>query len=313
MSPAAKDGAIVVGVTGEGRETAALTLAAEIARRDGAEVVLVHAVHDVVPPPPPPTVLLTYEDAIAVAHQVLDGVRQELEHLTGGDVPVRALARTGRPASVLVEASRDARMVVVQHRTDRSIGRLFVGSTANGAAAHADCPVVSVTGDWEPGRLGAEVVVGVHGDGSPRQAILAGLAWAEAAGTSVRVVHGWRLEPGYEDLVTEDVAREWSRQAERTIEDVVADLRRAHPAVPVSVEVHHEWPTRVLIDLSESASLVVVGRHGVQRLLGERLGSHARTILRGARGPVMVVPVRPDVAPDRDDADIDPDEVSPQA
>lgn len=306
MAPAGKK-PIVVGVTGAGLERAALAFAAEIAKRDGSDIVLVHAVQDIAPPPPP-AYLLTYEQAHAVAEHILAEVRQELDRMTGEAVRVRTLARAGRPAGVLVEASRDARLVVVQHKTERSLGRLFIGSTANGAAARADCPVVSVPGDWEPSRLGAEVVVGVHGDGSPRQAIAAGLAWADAAGTSVRVVHGWRLDPAYEGLITEVMAEEWNRQAEKAISDVVAEARKAHSSVTVSVEAHHEWPTPLLIELSATAGMVVVGRHGIGRLLGERLGSHARTLLKGAKGPVMVVPVRPEA----DSPDDDADDVSPQ-
>ena len=52
-------GGVVVGVTGPGRETAALKFAAEWAARERAEVVLVHA-YGAALPPPPPSVLMTY-------------------------------------------------------------------------------------------------------------------------------------------------------------------------------------------------------------------------------------------------------------
>ena len=40
------DGAVVVGVTGRGRDSAALRLALDCARREGADVLLVHAFQD---------------------------------------------------------------------------------------------------------------------------------------------------------------------------------------------------------------------------------------------------------------------------
>ena len=70
------------------------------------------------------------------------------------------------PAHTLVELSRGARLVVVQHRDAHWLGRLFVGSTVNGAAAHSECPVISVPVGWEPGRP-RRVVVGVHEGARP--------------------------------------------------------------------------------------------------------------------------------------------------
>jgi hypothetical protein len=69
-------GAVVVGVTGPGRETAALMFAAECAGRDRAEVVLVHA-YGAALPPPPPSVLMTCSQAADTADWVLKGVEEE--------------------------------------------------------------------------------------------------------------------------------------------------------------------------------------------------------------------------------------------
>ena len=87
-------------------------------------------------------------------------------------------------ARVLVDLGRGARMVVVQHRQVRGLGRLFVGSTATATAAHADCPVISVTHDWKAGDAPGEVVVGVHEGGEPREVLEAGFSWAAATDAS---------------------------------------------------------------------------------------------------------------------------------
>jgi nucleotide-binding universal stress UspA family protein len=66
----------------------------------------------------------------------------------------------------------------------------------------------------------------------------------------------------------------------------------------------------VLVDDSQVASLVVVGRHAGHGRLLEHLGSVARTVLREAKSPVMVVPVR--TSQESEDWGLAADEVSPQ-
>jgi nucleotide-binding universal stress UspA family protein len=284
-------GAVVVGVTAPGRETAAMKFAADCAAREGAEVVLVHAYGAAVPPPPP-SVLMSYAAAADVAEWVVKGVEEEFAGLTRGAVEFRSMAAVGTPAHALVDLGKEARMVVVQHRDVHWLGRLFVGSTVNGVAAHGACPVVSVPHGWEPGRPG-EVVVGVHEAGAPREAVVAGLEWAAAIGAPVRVVHAWRLDPAYDDIITARVAADWANQEVRVLESAISDLRGAHPSVAVVTEVRHQWPSQVLVDASDDASMVVVGRHAGHWRGGPHLGSVARTVLREAACPVMVVPLTP--------------------
>lgn len=303
-------GAIVVGVTGPGRETPALRWAAETARREGAEVVLLHAYRASFPSPPP-SVLLSRAEAADVAGRIIKEVGEEFGQLTGGTVEFRGLALPGAPVRVLVELGRDARMIVVQHRPSHGLGRLFVGSTAHGAAAHADCPLVSVPTDWEPGPTPGEVVVGVHEGGVPRQVLSTAFAWAAATGAPLRVSHGWRLDSAYDDIITARVAAEWRDEQKRVLAGAVDELQEGSPTVPVALEVRHQWPSDILVDDSRTASLVVVGRHDTHGWPGERLGSVARTVLREATSPVMVVPVH-SVGEAPQDWDLVADEISPQ-
>lgn len=281
---------VVVGITRPGREAAALRYAAECACRDGAEVLLVHAVHPPYPPPPP-DVQLTLGPPPDVGPWVTQEVSREFKELTAGAVEHRATWRAGPPARVLAELSHEARLVVVQHRTSHGLGRLFTGSTVNGLASHAACPVVSVPPDWEPGSAPNEVVVGVHEEGGPRSVLETAFSWAAATGASLRVVHAWRLDAVYDDIITQRVAAQWRDDEKALLADAVAGLAESHPGVSVELEVRHQWPSDVLVDDSQAAALVVVGRHGPRPWEPHHLGSIARTVLREARSPVMVVPV----------------------
>lgn len=303
-------GAVVVGVTGRGRETSALRFAVEHARREGVRVVLVHVGR--VSLPTVPGLVVTPDEAIEVARRIVADVAEELEELVGGPVAHDTVAVTGVPAQVLVELSRDARLVVVQHRTSTALEHLFVGSTTNGAAARCHCPLVSVPAGWEPPPgATAEVVVGVHEAGVPRPVLETAFTWADRTGAPLRVVHAWRLDAAYDDIITHRVNAEWREQQKRLLAAAVADHRDAWPAVPVEVEVRHQWPADVLVDDSRNASLVVIGRRGARGWIPEHLGSLARAVLRSSLCPVMVVPV--DAAdPAVEDWDLSADEVAPQ-
>lgn len=302
-------GGIVVGISGPGREQAALRFAAHHATRLGADVVLVHAIH-AGPPPPPPNALLTYADAADVGTWVAKEVSEEFADSTGGAVGFRAYAIPGAPARVLGDLSHQARLLVVQQRRGHGLGRFFTGSTVSGAATRAHCPVVSVNPDWQPDDATGEVVVGVHEGGLPREVLEAGFAWAAETGAPLRIVHAWRLDGAYDDIITGRVDATWHDDQVRALEEAVSGLRARHPDVPVTLEVRHQWPSDVLVDDSRVASMVVVGRHGSHPWATHHVGSIARTVLREATSPVMVVLVEQTAA--GDDWGLVADEVSPQ-
>ena len=304
-----RSGSVVVGVTGPGRERAALRFAADCARREGRGVVLVHAFHPA-HPAPPAGVLINYADASEVGDWVVKEVGDEFREMTGGSVAFVVAAVAGAPWRVLSDLAVDARILVVQRPHARGLGRLVTGHTATAVAARARCPVVSVNEGWEPSDGAGEVVVGVHDDGGPSEALAEAFAWAEAAGAPVRVVHGWRLDAVYDDIITSRVAAEWRDEQKTVLAEAIAGLRTRHPGVRAEVEVRHQWPADVLVDDSRVARLVVMGRHGRAPWGAHHLGSISRTVLRESQSPVMVVPLR--VVADGEEPGLVADEVSPQ-
>ncbi|KAA2261847.1 hypothetical protein F0L68_15105 [Solihabitans fulvus] len=173
----------------------------------------------------------------------------------------------GSPASGLVLAGDDARVIVVGHRTRWAPIELLGGSTAARVIGQARCPVVVVPprASWtEPDR---PIVVGVDDTRHSRRTLGHALMLAEHLGTSVRAVH-CRAQLGTDsDLRT-----------------ALSQLASRHPAVPVPLG---EFTGRVLSALAWHAQfgfLVAVGSTA-----GGHLRRGLRRLLARTSRPVLVV------------------------
>jgi len=286
---------IVVGVTGPGENTSALAWAAREAGRSGRSLTLVHAARTTLPPPPP-SVLVAHEPVVEVGRRILRAVASEFGNLTGGEIAFEEVLETGDPARVLMDLSGSADLVVVAHRRS-GIRRLVTMSTTMSVAAHADCSVVSVPAAWnvvDDGSAGEGhdwVTVGVHEDGVPEAVLRAAFEAASSRQAALRVVHAWRLDAGYDDIVMRRIDADWEHRLEGELRSAVEPLLARHPDVKVEVEVRHQWPAEALVEFASSSALLVVGRHGHRPTLPQRLGSITRSAVQNAACPVMVVPV----------------------
>lgn len=145
---------IVVGVDGSEESRAALRWALEEARLRGAALTAVYAwSYPMVPGRG------IAPAALAVPAGVL---RQEAEELVesaaaevGGEeagVTLRCVAVEGPPTDVLVEASKDADLLVVGSHGRGDVAGLLLGSVSRHCAHHAWCPVVIVRAGVPPSR-----------------------------------------------------------------------------------------------------------------------------------------------------------------
>ena len=282
---------VVVGVTGTGQDTAALQWAARRAHLTGSRVTLVHAYGHVLPPPPP-SVALTAEPMAEAAAYLIGGCVERYLHLAPEDVDKpETLVDPGRPAHVLTELSREADLVVLSHHDPSH--RIHTGSTTNVVAAHAQCSTVAVPASWSPAeRPDAQwVTVGVHETGTPDAVLEAAAREAELAGAPMRLVHGWRLDTVYDDIISARIDPEWRERSEQAMARAAQTLLTRHPGLRIEVRAVHEWPADALASLAHTSRLLVVGRHEHRRPMPRRLGSVARTAIRTSSCPVMVVPV----------------------
>jgi nucleotide-binding universal stress UspA family protein len=137
---------IVVGVDGSDASKQALHWAIDEARVHGARVTAVHAWEPPAPVPevaPMPTI-----DFVDFGAELRDGAEKlvagMVDEVVGGDtsVTIEPVAVEASPAEALLDAARDADLLVVGSRGHGGFRALLLGSVSHQVAQHAPCPVV---------------------------------------------------------------------------------------------------------------------------------------------------------------------------
>jgi nucleotide-binding universal stress UspA family protein len=180
-------------------------------------------------------------------------------------------------SDALLEASRQAALVVVGTRGRGRATALLLGSVSAAVCERAECPVVVVHGpvaadDLVPGP----VVVGTDGTELSADALDFAFDLASTEGSSLHVVHNVGRDTAHVD------------EHQRALEIAIAGHEERYPDVEVHRHLPLSAPADTLAVLSETASAVVVGaraQHGPVAALG----SVSRAVVERARCPVVVV------------------------
>ncbi|WP_328401535.1 universal stress protein [Nocardia sp. NBC_00403] len=188
------------------------------------------------------------------------------------------------PIPVLVNRSKEARLLVVGTTGKGAFRRGLLGSVSTALARHAQCPVVAVpaTDNRMPDRLSGGVVVGV--DGSPCSMAAIAIAFDEAShrGVELVAVHTWSEFNRYLSRT------ELQEQAAGVLAESLAGFAEQYPDVIVRRVVVEDHPARRLLAESEHAQLIVVGSHGRGGFAGMTLGSVGQAVLHGADIPIII-------------------------
>ncbi|GAA2154474.1 universal stress protein [Nocardioides koreensis] len=281
---------VVVAVGNDPVDSALEYAAAEALRQDCGLHVL-HAVH--VTPTGPEMVLLDFAEIEQIGYATLHAAVERAEDLVQGRVPLTSALVRGPVVQSILEATADARLVVLQRRDLSRMARTVTRSTSSGVAAHAHVPVVSVPTGWtesnHDGGLRPLVTVGV--DIPERSAAVLAVAAADARsrGARLHVLHTWWFPSVYDDIIMSRVENDaWAERAREEIQGVLDGLGDVVAELPVEIEARHAHPADALIDAGRDSSLLVVGRHDPLVPIGSHLGPVARAVLREATCPVML-------------------------
>jgi len=284
---------VVVGVDGRTHTRNALDWAIDEAVRRRCGIQLVHGRSVPVQGPHIEPLMAASDE---VSRQVLHEAERRI-HSVSPSTPVTTATGIGSPAMLLVDASKDAGVVVVGARGRGTVSSAFLGSTSVDVAARSHCPVVVVRELPATTAPASGVVVG--SDGSPLSSTAIGEAFDEAHARQapLTVVHAWLLDfddtslPAVDAKVLED---RMVHQSGALTAQAVADWSAKFPDVEVRLRVLNAHPVEALADLSREAELVVVGSRGRGGFRGLLLGSVSQGVLHHAHCPVMVVRPEPD-------------------
>ena len=283
---------IVVGVDGSAASDAAVRWAVTESAIRKLPIMLIH----VVAPTPIDSTMAPSgtipQSRLDQARQVMERSRQIAAESTDRKQPCAhgEIAYAG-VVSTLIDASRDAHMIVVGSRGVDAFNGYRLGSVSAALLRHAHCPIVVVhdpeSGDQDISDASA-VLLGV--DGTPASEAATALAFDEACRRQVPLValHAWS-DVGVFPILGMDWHL-YRDQGEEVLGERLAGWHERYPDVQVQRRLVCDVPARWLVQESTKAQLVVLGRHGRGGYPGMRLGSVSSAVAQSARVPVIVVP-----------------------
>ena len=291
MSKDAKKYGILVAVDGSAESDAAVRWATREAVMRDADVTLMHVIAPVVVGWPARYLQASFNESQEEnARQVIEQAQKTVHtSLQDAEPPaVRTEVPRSAVAATLINASRNAQMVVVGSRGMGGIGQVVLGSVSSGLVHYAHCPVAIVHGSQahEPDHT-SPVLLGI--DGSPASEAATELAFDEASrrGVDLVALHAWS-DVGVFPILGMDW-HQYEDEGHQVLAERLAGWQERYPDVQVRRRVVCDQPARWLLDESEHAQLVVVGSRGRGGFKGMLLGSVSTAVAQGAKAPVVVV------------------------
>ncbi len=214
--------------------------------------------------------------AIDETTAVLDETAARLRE-RGLQVEVRAQA--GNPTGVLIDASKDAALLVIGSDYRGPGHGPARGSHGVRIAAAAHCPVIVVPEVHLDGRSG--VVVGVDGSDVSEAATRFAAQEADRLGEPLIAVTVWTPVPLPRHIGAyplEYVESMESISAE-TLGVALGGLRQDYPDLQIEERVERGYPSEVINEIAGTARMVVVGSHGRGAVARFLLGSISPEVL----------------------------------
>ncbi|MFD9028629.1 universal stress protein [Streptomyces parvulus] len=205
----------------------------------------------------------------------------------------------GGAIQVLTRVADESVVTVLGSRGLGTLAGFLIGSVSLGVVAKTLSPVVLV----RPEESGAASLAEEASDGHPEIVLgldvshpcdpLLAFAFEQAArrDTALRVVHSWSLPAMYTHaaILDPNVGSGVGQHAASELTEMLSPWREKFPQVDVSETVVMAPPASELVQASQGAELVVVGRRR-SRPLGPHIGHVTHAVIHHSSAPVAVIP-----------------------
>jgi nucleotide-binding universal stress UspA family protein len=136
------------------------------------------------------------------------------------------------------------------------------------------------------------IVVGVDGSRGSQVAVEFAAREAAAHGALLRLVTAWEVPPTVLSSggVAPDIYGSFEEEARGILRAAVARVHELEPAVPTEERTVEGHAGNALVEESEGADLIVIGRRGHSGLTDFLLGSISHQVVDHAKCAVVIVP-----------------------
>lgn len=284
---------IVVGVDGSAGGEAALTWAADEARRRCVGLRIVHVSDE-----PNLAGLTATTLAAVVADLERHGgrlLRSAADTVAARQptVNVSPTYRRGRAADVLIELSDSTTLVVIGRHGTGDNSAAIVGAVSHKVAAYGRCPVTVVPASFAQTAAthAGAVIVGVGRSDEAMSALDAGFQHAQRAHAKVIAVRAWgELDwAHYSGTYTPETAERWRQASGHVLDECVGRLRGQYPSVDVEARLIRGRVTDALLDAASEADLLLIGGPSSCGVRSSRLGWLGMQLVAQAPCPVEIV------------------------
>lgn len=217
------------------------------------------------------------DHAVELTQNMLD---REAERVRARGVPVQTRVGRGKPVEQLIDASKDATLMVIGSDYRGPESGPARGPHGIRITAGAYCPVAVVPDLELTGRTG--VIVGVDGSEVSEFAIAFAAAEADRSGEPLTAVSSWSpvALPLSVRSYPDDYLQNMQKLTEEALGISIAGIPQLYPDLEVRRVVESSYsPDTVINRLASQARLTVIGSHGRGRIARFLFGSTSQQVL----------------------------------
>jgi len=283
--------AIVAALDGSGMATQAARWGAALASKLGAPLELLTVLPDrnfVLAEMATLGQVPVFAEAEKEAEERLEAANADLQ-AQHPDLAITTAITSGSAVRALIDASRNARLLVIGASGAGLVESTLVGSTTIRVSGRALCPVAvwrgeSATLDDRP------IVVGIDGSESSEIAAATAFELASRAGATVVGVRSYSSRRPIAEVTIPNMV-DWNaveKSENEALETNLAPFVEKYPDVNVTEIVAQVSPARLLLESAHNAQLIVVGSRGRGHIVGGLFGSTSQNLLHRAPCPIVI-------------------------